>query len=192
VTPWRTDDTRWEDEASTVPYGPPPMAAVPRPSSRPGRTHRARLLASVVVVAIAGAGVFMTGAGSASREPPPAHRYDQRTATLEVGGMRYALGEAGDVLLVGDWDCDGTPTPALYRPADGRIFRFSSWPDGRSMASAPAEVAEAGGHPAVERVDGCDRIVVHVSGDARGRDKGRPTLLRRGHAGSPRGRDVVR
>jgi hypothetical protein len=78
--------------------------------------------------------------------------------------VRYRLGEPGDLLLVGDWDCDGAPTPALYRPGDGRLFRFPSWPDGGALESAPAEATRAGGQPVVEQVDGCDRIVVHPAG----------------------------
>jgi hypothetical protein len=48
--------------------------------------------------------------------------------TLINQGRRYAIGQPGDVAVVGDWDCDGTDTPALLRPATGEIAVFSDWP----------------------------------------------------------------
>ena len=48
--------------------------------------------------------------------------------TLVNQGRRYALGQPGDVAIVGDWDCDGTKTPALLRPSTGEIAVFSDWP----------------------------------------------------------------
>ena len=44
-----------------------------------------------------------------------------------VGDRRYRLGTDGDVVAVGDWDCDGTATPALLRPSNGKVFTFDRW-----------------------------------------------------------------
>jgi hypothetical protein len=51
-------------------------------------------------------------------------------STVEVGGARYAVGRDGDRVAVGDWDCDGQPTPGLVRPATGEVFVFDGWATG--------------------------------------------------------------
>ena len=35
--------------------------------------------------------------------------------------LEVAVGGPDDLLYVGDWDCDGSDRPALYRPADGTV-----------------------------------------------------------------------
>ena len=47
---------------------------------------------------------------------------------VSVDGAHYPVGEAGDQLAVGDWDCDGVATLALVQEA-GRVYVFESWPD---------------------------------------------------------------
>ena len=86
-----------------------------------------------------------------------------RTATplegsvLESDGRRYRVGQAGDAVLVGDWDCDGRPTPALFRPATGEVFVFPRWiDDGRLAVEAIARVDGARallGDPALVLLD---------------------------------------
>jgi hypothetical protein len=76
--------------------------------------------------------------------------------------VRYRVGSPGDLLAVGDWDCDGTATPAVVRPADGSVWSFADWaPAGSPVtaepvgwAASPATVAVAAGP------DGCDRLAV--------------------------------
>ena len=46
---------------------------------------------------------------------------------VRVGGARWQVGAAGDLVAVGDWDCDGTPTPAVVRPSTGRLYLFDGW-----------------------------------------------------------------
>jgi tRNA A-37 threonylcarbamoyl transferase component Bud32 len=59
---------------------------------------------------------------------------DGRSAT--VGSVRVSLGEEGDLVVLGDWDCDGTATPALLRPSSGEVFVFPRW-----SLDEPLEVA---------------------------------------------------
>jgi hypothetical protein len=83
-------------------------------------------------------------------------------AVVDHDGARFAVGEPGDLVAVGDWDCDGTPTPAVARPADGTVWAFAAWADGSGSVTAlplgtvdgPAAVA------AVPAEGGCDALVV--------------------------------
>jgi len=56
---------------------------------------------------------------------PEAVVLDGRTAT--VGSVTVVLGQDGDEVAIGDWDCDGTATPALLRPGSGEVFVFPRW-----------------------------------------------------------------
>jgi hypothetical protein len=80
----------------------------------------------------------------------------------DVGGRlrTYRLGRHGDVVVVGDWDCDGVSTPGLYRPGTGEAFEYDSWDPGTSGA-APASTSrlERQATPRVARLgQGCDAI----------------------------------
>jgi hypothetical protein len=86
-------------------------------------------------------------------------------AVVEVDGVRYGVGRPGDLLAVGDWDCDGLATVALVHRGSGEVFLFDGWATGGAEASATslgtvpgAEAVEA--VDASEGVDGCRRLVV--------------------------------
>ena len=49
--------------------------------------------------------------------------------TISAGPARWTLGEPGDLVAVGDWECDGQAAPALLRPATGDVFVFPGWAD---------------------------------------------------------------
>jgi hypothetical protein len=79
-------------------------------------------------------------------------------------GARYEVGEAGDLVVVGDWDCDGAATAAVVRPADGSVWAFAGWsPDATSsvLGHVPAPV----GARAVPGGDGCDLLTVTTADD---------------------------
>jgi hypothetical protein len=40
---------------------------------------------------------------------------------------RFALGRPGDRLYLGDWNCDGIATPALFRPSTGASLYYDTW-----------------------------------------------------------------
>jgi hypothetical protein len=71
-----------------------------------------------------------------------------------VGERRYEVGEPGDLVVAGDWDCDGAPTPALLRPSTGEVFAFPTW----------AVAGEVVVH-AIDQVDGAARIVTEAGDD---------------------------
>jgi hypothetical protein len=55
---------------------------------------------------------------------------------VRVGNRSFLVGEAGDRVAIGDWDCDGTATPAVLRLATGAIYTFAGWPDRGALPPA--------------------------------------------------------
>lgn len=52
---------------------------------------------------------------------------------VAFGGVTYEVGEAGDHIVVADWDCDGTASVGLVRPGTGEVFLFDDWPDAQEV-----------------------------------------------------------
>jgi hypothetical protein len=78
--------------------------------------------------------------------------------------VRFRLGNPGDVLLLGDWDCRGSDAPALYRPGTGEVFLFPRWAGRGETLAAEATVHTGVVHGRARVVgvpgDGCDQVVV--------------------------------
>jgi hypothetical protein len=74
------------------------------------------------------------------------------------------MGDAGDRVVLGDWDCDGDDTPGLYRTATGVVDYFDVWPtvEQRSYQPDRSEQLEAGGDARLDEGagegDDCDRV----------------------------------
>jgi hypothetical protein len=107
-------------------------------------------------------------------DPPTCRRevrYDRTAAILtDADGRLFRVGEPGDWLVVGDWDCDGSITPALYRPTTGDVLVFDRWagdPDGTGevVSARPVDTGVIDGVPRVARSDGCDRVAVYRKAD---------------------------
>lgn len=67
-------------------------------------------------------------------------------SVISIGDVRFQVGRPGDRVTLGDWNCDGTVTPALLRPASGDVFVFPSWTETKVSVQP------------LERVSGADRI----------------------------------
>ena len=102
-------------------------------------------------------------------EPPSA-------SDLEIGdglvldhqGRRYLVGREGDIVVLGDWDCEGDRTPAVLRPGTGEIAVFDHWPEVDGSIAVPASWnVEAAHDLAAEREDECDRLRVHTTDGSR-------------------------
>lgn len=81
---------------------------------------------------------------------------------VAVDGVHYPVGEAGDQLAVGDWDCDGIATLALVQEA-GRVYVFESWPDvvpltGNLVADLPPPLLLQDAPQGA-----CNQLVVHYA-----------------------------
>lgn len=168
-----------------VPRVPPPPAAeaTPEPGRlrpRPAVVVLAALCTGGVVAAVVASLVLFSGPGRGPTRPRPeacAPVTSPMTAdadgdgcpsavtwtgnVLEVEGRRYQLGRPGDRLLLGDWDCDGRDTPALYRPA-GEVFYFDAWAEDDQVLPATSRGGEVsdGTPEVVHDGNGCDRLVV--------------------------------
>jgi len=94
--------------------------------------------------------------------------YDEiiSTATVE----QFWFGDPGDVPLMGDWDCDGTATPGMYRPSNGYAYLTNTLPpDGGAGVGDPALTffyGMAGDIPIVGdwTNDGCDTLGIYRNG----------------------------
>jgi hypothetical protein len=70
----------------------------------------------------------------------------------------FGVGRPGDVPMLGDWDCDGRDTLAVYRPQFGEIYRYDAWPRTGAL-ERPAETGHpVDARPYVVTTDGCDRL----------------------------------
>ncbi len=71
---------------------------------------------------------------------PEPIQLDGRTAT--IGNVTVTLGTEGDLVALGDWDCDGVATPALLRPTTGEVFVFADWSFDETVEVTASEVVE--------------------------------------------------
>lgn len=80
---------------------------------------------------------------------------------IQVNARWFRAGDPGDIVVVGDWVCDGRITPAVLRPATGAVFVFMWWSGPSGTLEAPAIVTHPGatGIEALGR-DGCDELVL--------------------------------
>lgn len=87
--------------------------------------------------------------------------------TVATEDGRFQVGEEGDLVVVGDWDCDGSATPVLVRPSSGDVFVFDRWATTEPLTveatRSVGEVTEA----RAQRQQGCDRLLVTGDGGER-------------------------
>lgn len=84
-----------------------------------------------------------------------------------VGPHRFEVGQPGDRVVVGDWDCDGVVTAAALRPSTGEVFVFPGWTNGPDVVVRPAaRVADAvdlvAAAPVDRRGEPCPSLVVRL------------------------------
>lgn len=160
-------------------------AAAPAPPAarwRPPRSLMAGALAAATLV-ITGLVVTATRSdGDAAPPPAPAPTVPPtavdppRTTTTSAApvediavrgnlvvraGERWTVGRPGDVVLVGDWDCDGERSPAVLRPATGQVWLFAGWAaDGAPTAGRPVASVPGATSARTRAVGRCERLEV--------------------------------
>jgi subtilisin family serine protease len=79
----------------------------------------------------------------------------------------FYFGNPGDVPFMGDWNCDGTKTPGLYRQSDGYVYLRNSNTQGvadiKFFFGNPGDVPLAGDFDG----DGCDTVSIYRPGEGR-------------------------
>jgi hypothetical protein len=79
----------------------------------------------------------------------------------------FFYGNPGDIPFLGDWDCDGTDTPGLFRLADGFVYLRNSNTQG--VADVRYFLGDPGDIPLVGDFDGdgCDTVSVYRRAEGR-------------------------
>jgi len=95
--------------------------------------------------------------------PPPA----PDAPTIDHAGRHYAVGEAGDVVVLGDWTCDGVPTPAVLRPETGEVAIFGAWPAPGAHIEPAVVTTVNGAESFVPDSRPCPEIRVRTTGGSR-------------------------
>jgi hypothetical protein len=190
-----TDDdlTRDHVPVGTRPRALPAAAVAPSGPHRRGRltaVGAAVGVAALFTVGLTGAAIARGSGGDADATRPAANRPGCATptrpaadvdadgcpetlvvdgSTIDAGVAQWTLGEPGDLVTVGDWDCDGQASAALLRPASGDVFVFATWAELDRPVTVSAVGQVVGGaairaEPVGEGEPPCDRLVVDVAG----------------------------
>ena len=81
--------------------------------------------------------------------------------------VSFFYGNPGDYPIIGDWDCNGTDTPGLYRQSDGYVYLRNSNTQGnadiRFFFGNPGDVPLAGDFNG----NGCDTISIYRPAEGR-------------------------
>jgi hypothetical protein len=85
----------------------------------------------------------------------------------ELGVTTFYYGNPGDYPILGDWDCNGTQTPGMYRQSDGFVYLRNSNSQGvgdvRFFFGNPGDIPLAGDFNG----DGCDTVSIYRPAEAR-------------------------
>ena len=85
---------------------------------------------------------------------------------MSHGGQHFTVGTSADLVMQGDWDCDGSPTLALLRPTTGALFVFDTWADdAHDVTVSPTTYVATGATLQTVHDGACDRLlVIHPDG----------------------------
>lgn len=94
---------------------------------------------------------------------PATGRWHVRYRDSSINSFYY--GTPGDVPLLGDWDCDGVDTVAMYRPTNGFVYLRNSNDQGVAdhdfFYGLASDIPLAGDWDG----DGCDTVAIYRSGE---------------------------
>lgn len=114
-----------------------------RPS--PAAAGVASVVLAVTVAAVLGSSTFddPPSVSTASADPSSSRTSDRAAPTASVidgvvmfDGRRYRVGDSGDLVAVGDWDCDGTSTVAIITSGSDAVQVFDEWATAATPATA--------------------------------------------------------
>ena len=94
---------------------------------------------------------------------PATGRWHVRYRDSSINSFYY--GTPGDVPLLGDWDCDGTDTVAMYRPTNGFVYLRNTNQQGVAdhdfFYGLASDIPLAGDWDG----DGCDSVAIYRDGE---------------------------
>ena len=106
---------------------------------------------------VGGKDIDVDGDGCMDTVAIGAGRIDVTTASETAG---FSLGEQHDQILIGDWDCDGAATPALYRARTGTVYEYDRWPWKSAAIRPTARKAVSEGTARLVSRGSCDHLEV--------------------------------
>jgi len=131
-----------------------------------------------VVAGTAAIGAMSVGVGGASADAAPSPMVDEIGFFDPSQGLwhlntrggspgSFYFGNPGDYPIVGDWNCDGTDTPGLYRRSDGYVYlrnvNTQGVADIRFFFGNPGDLPLAGDFNG----DGCDTVSIYRPSETR-------------------------
>jgi Tol biopolymer transport system component len=157
-----TNSPSWSPDGSRLAFAVPSecgvQASPPPPPS------------DVYVIDFDGGAPTWVAAGRGPTWRPPAvdvGLVDSAQGLWMLRGSRFFYGNPGDSPFVGDWDCNGTDTPGLYRQSDGFAYLRNSNTQGiadmKFYFGNPGDVPLAGDFNG----DGCDTVSIYRPSEAR-------------------------
>lgn len=97
----------------------------------------------------------------------PSQGFWRLFSTSGVPESSFYFGNPGDVPFVGDWDCNGTDTPGMYRQSDGFVYLRNANSQGiadiRFFFGNPGDFPIAGDFNG----DGCDTVSLYRASESR-------------------------
>ncbi len=143
--------------APSLPPSPSTSAPVPTTSTPPSRRLWPRstcpLVAAPTVADLDGDGC--------------GEEVELSDGVVSSAGRRWQVAAPDDVVTLGDWDCDGTATPAVLRGGSGELWVYDRWAElghdvGATLAGVVPTAVSARTVTTSPDATGCDRIeVVH-------------------------------
>jgi hypothetical protein len=99
--------------------------------------------------------------GTTPSPPAPPGASNVVPARFESDGATFEVGESGDIVVTGDWDCDGRRGAALLRERTGEVFVFDVLaPPGEPVPGRPlTPMPDAVALETIEQPGGCDSLV---------------------------------
>ena len=90
---------------------------------------------------------------------------------IDVAGHHFVMSvDPGDIIVVGDWDCDGVATPAVLRVPSGAIDVVDHWPTNGEPTITARRITVIDGAAGVEArprgEPGCATLAVHTPAGA--------------------------
>lgn len=136
---------------------------------RPGRAHAAGVAAAIVVALLAtGFVAHRSGAVGCPAVDDGCRALVLPGGVLTTSSGRFAVGSAGDQVVLGRWDCGPVGLPAVLDPATSTVWVFDRWPTpgGDVAGRALGRVAGAVTLAVAPNSRGCDGVKVIREGRA--------------------------